>query len=727
MFLYVEAARIISQVLKKKSSIKNLVFSSTYENKKQLYALTCECLKFSDVLDKILEGARLLEKEKEFLQGDRILARVLLYEFLLGKGVQHAGKYRMCIMGHRKEINSEMRKILEKQGVRNLRDVVYNHCPDNATTGHTLPKYVRVNQIKTDTNTVIENFQKNGWKLLKYKSSNFRETVESLREGEFMQDAHFPDLLVFPGGTDLHENELCVTGEIIQQDKASCIPAHVLNPEEGAEVIDCCAAPGNKTSHVASLIRNKGRIYAFDKDARRMSTMKKLIGIAGVSCVECLCQDFLTVVPTDPKYSMVEYVLVDPSCSGSGIVNRMSQITDGKDSVSDQRLHQLSKFQISILKHALRFPGVKRVVYSTCSIHPEENEMVVNEVYSQVSDQFELVEIMPNDWLERGAPEHEHSQCFIRLSPDQSLTNGFFVSCFERRKIACSFDSLKKTNACKKKRKKSKSETFIKECGDNKSESTDTFNQFPDIDNDQIRNEISNADENAFGDLLSMKHIDSSVEKKKQKRKHEEYDSNIGRSEGRNESNINAANRKKKKKKIKSEKCFQCTENGKNTDRKDTNTDLIDKHVQLSEQSNIQENRIESESEYCNKETINEKRWEHGKEVENEISTSEQSNEVAKQDSKQAKKRKGLYIVEDYPKRKKSDATICINIHSEKEKKKKERKQKKGETVSKINENVDDLDEIILNIASAAKHDLEKKQKRKKKKKKKKKKSVVGE
>ncbi|KAL3861136.1 hypothetical protein ACJMK2_007205 [Sinanodonta woodiana] len=724
MYLYVEAARIINQVLNKKSSIKNLVFSSTYENKKQLYALTCECLKFRDVLDKILEGSGLLEKEKKFFQGDIILARVLLYEFLLGKGVQHAGKYRMCIMGHRKEINSSMRKILDKQGVRSLRDVVYNHCPDNAATGKTLPKYVRINLIKTDTNTVIENFKQNGWKLLKYQPSNFRETVESLKEREFMQDAHFPDLLVFPGGTDLHENKMCIAGEIIQQDKASCIPAHVLNPEEGAEVIDCCAAPGNKTSHVASLIRNKGKIFAFDKDARRMSTMKKLIGTAGVSCVECLCQDFLTVDPTDPKYSMVEYVLVDPSCSGSGIVNRLNQITDGKDSVSVQRLHQLSRFQISILKHALRFPGVKKVVYSTCSIHPEENEMVVNEVYSQVSDQFELVEIMPNHWLERGAPDHEHSQCFIRLSPDQSLTNGFFVSCFERRKIACSYDSMKKTNACKKKKKKSKAEKFIAKCSDNESESTVSFNQIHVIDSDKMRNEASSA-----ADLLGITNIDSSVEKNKRKRKHEKYDSNIGRVDGRNDSGINAANGKKRKKKRESEKCFQGTENGKN--RKE---DLIEKNAQLTEQSNVtvQENSKESKSELCNKQADKKKRWEADRGIENEVSTSKQSNDVAnkelqqpiglaKKDLTQAKKRKEVYIVEDYPEKTKFDATICINSHSEKEKKK-ERKQTKDDTVLNINENVDDIEDITLNTTSVTKQDVQKKKKRKKKKKK----SVVG-
>ena len=111
--------------------------------------------------------------------------------------------------------------------------------------------------------------------------------------------------------------------------------------------------------------------------------------------------------------------------------NRLTQNTN-KECVSDERLEQLSKFQITILKHALKFPSVKRIVYSTCSIHEKENEHVVEEVLSCVKDTFKMRLLMP-DWPERGVKGYEHAQCCLRMSHNSALTNGFFVACFERK------------------------------------------------------------------------------------------------------------------------------------------------------------------------------------------------------------------------------------------------------------------------------------------------------
>lgn len=99
-----------------------------------------------------------------------------------------------------------------------------------------------------------------------------------------------------------------------------------------------------------------------------------------------------------------------------------------------QRLQMLKRFQISILMHALHFPQVERVVYSTCSVHVEENEEVVEEVMCQVSELFQFCLVCP-DWRgSRGLDGYPHSQLFLRLLPEQDLTQGFFVACFQRVK-----------------------------------------------------------------------------------------------------------------------------------------------------------------------------------------------------------------------------------------------------------------------------------------------------
>ena len=111
----------------------------------------------------------------------------------------------------------------------------------------------------------------------------------------------------------------------------------------------------------------------------------------------------------------------------------MNEVTDDTESTSKERLKTLSNFQSLMLKHALSFPNLKKLVYSTCSIHPEENEEVVQEIFSLVKDKFKLKKVMP-DWPVRGQEGHAHAHRYLRMSPDTTLTNGFFVACFKRRK-----------------------------------------------------------------------------------------------------------------------------------------------------------------------------------------------------------------------------------------------------------------------------------------------------
>jgi len=95
--------------------------------------------------------------------------------------------------------------------------------------------------------------------------------------------------------------------------------------------------------------------------------------------VEPINVNFLTVEPNDPKYSAATHILLDPSCSGSGIVNRLDHLLETKendDTGQLERLTKLSNFQLTIIRHAMKFPLVTKIVYSTCSIHAMENEVL---------------------------------------------------------------------------------------------------------------------------------------------------------------------------------------------------------------------------------------------------------------------------------------------------------------------------------------------------------------
>jgi putative methyltransferase len=156
-----------------------------------------------------------------------------------------------------------------------------------------------------------------------------------------------------------------------------------------------------------------------------------------VKCVRLKCQDFLS---TDPEeYEKVEYILLDPSCSGSGMINRYKYGTIDDENVKDEkRLWYLEALQRKMLKHAMSFPNVKRIVYSTCSIHEEENENVVLYGLKHCNNRFKLENIFP-EWQNRGHKTTEKSSLSkrefnldycIRTGIKDNLTNGFFVACF---------------------------------------------------------------------------------------------------------------------------------------------------------------------------------------------------------------------------------------------------------------------------------------------------------
>lgn len=147
--------------------------------------------------------------------------------------------------------------------------------------------------------------------------------------------------------------------------------------------------------------------------------------------------DFTLLDPNEDRFSKVTHILLDPSCSGSGL-DRLDY--DSSDSELSTRLRNLSTFQTRLLKHALSFPSVQRVVYSTCSHHAEENERVVKAVLSETSGWRVLRrDEQPNglrQWHRRGLPEEcateEISQGCIRCEKGIDATIGFFAVGFIR-------------------------------------------------------------------------------------------------------------------------------------------------------------------------------------------------------------------------------------------------------------------------------------------------------
>lgn len=171
------------------------------------------------------------------------------------------------------------------------------------------------------------------------------------------------------------------------QDESSMTVAPLLNPKAGDFVIDCCAAPGGKTTHIAELMKNRGKIIAADIYDIKLDHIRQNAKRLGINIIEPILLDARNI--GEKYFERADKVLVDAPCSGLGVIRRKADIRWKKNPAE---LEELPKLQLEILNSAAK--TVKRggtLVYSTCTIVKRENENVV-ESFLADNTNFKLVE-----------------------------------------------------------------------------------------------------------------------------------------------------------------------------------------------------------------------------------------------------------------------------------------------------------------------------------------------
>eukprot|EP00937_MAST-01D_sp_MAST-1D-sp2_P002966 g2966.t1 len=474
--LYRSAASILAKLLQRKAGIKTLTYSSsiTDKHKRPAYALVCETLRFKPVLERLIENAGFARTVSNM---NKPMVLVMLYEYLFGHGIKGGGAVKRAI----KENDGRLREAL--QALRKAAGLADDAPHDELLPAHarraaarqrdaSVPRFARVNTVRTTTEDVLHQLKAeregggtNGGGSKGSKDGKGCATAVP----EPTVDHLIHDLLVFPPGTELHEHPLVASGGLVLQDKASCMPAAALLEDVHAlldlaplaadaggsavadarrcDAIDACAAPGNKTSHLAALIaqlvgrhgddtedggssgavwgskgkakakakarakaKPRGKVFAIDRDPKRLHLLRtrmELLGLMGGASassspmrVEARKCDFLQLDPRHADFAGVRFVLLDPSCSGAGMMQQthvdVMGVSTG-DGAGDAdiagaaraaardeaaarhaaRLAALSRFQLAALTHALKFTQAARISYSTCSMRREENEDVV--------------------------------------------------------------------------------------------------------------------------------------------------------------------------------------------------------------------------------------------------------------------------------------------------------------------------------------------------------------
>jgi 16S rRNA (cytosine967-C5)-methyltransferase len=169
-------------------------------------------------------------------------------------------------------------------------------------------------------------------------------------------------------------------GHCYIQDPSTAASCLLLAPESGERVLDACAAPGGKTAYLAELMKNEGSILACDRDEGRTRTLQDNLERLGVEIAQCVQHDW-TSGGSPPDDAAFDRILVDAPCSNTGVMRRR---VDLRWRLTAKDFRRMQEEQLRIL-HAtiplLKTEGV--LVYSTCSIEPEENEDVVRMIVEE--------------------------------------------------------------------------------------------------------------------------------------------------------------------------------------------------------------------------------------------------------------------------------------------------------------------------------------------------------
>lgn len=156
------------------------------------------------------------------------------------------------------------------------------------------------------------------------------------------------------------------------QDPGTLLAVHELNPQPGETVLDLCAAPGGKTTYIAQLMRNEGRVLAVDVSDARLKLIRENCIRLGAACVEAISLSHVAL-PT----SHFDKVLIDAPCSNTGVMRRR---VDLRWRIQPDEIQRLKNDQLDLLRRAVPLlkPGGS-LIYSTCSLEPEENTEVVKQ------------------------------------------------------------------------------------------------------------------------------------------------------------------------------------------------------------------------------------------------------------------------------------------------------------------------------------------------------------
>jgi 16S rRNA (cytosine967-C5)-methyltransferase len=229
-----------------------------------------------------------------------------------------------------------------------------------------------------------------------------------------------PDCLVVSGRFDAHGSDLWRNGAFTPQSRGAALAGHLLAPQPGERVLDLCAAPGGKTTHIAALMEGRGEVVAVERRPRRAEALRRNVARVRAGNVTVETADART-----GTWSGFDRVLVDPPCSNLGTLRSRP---DARWRASPQGISEVCAEQARILDVAVRSVGVGGIVlYCTCTISMRENAENIDALLARRDDV-----VVDDLTAEHPGLAHPAGGPHLQVLPDRDGTEGFFFARLRR-------------------------------------------------------------------------------------------------------------------------------------------------------------------------------------------------------------------------------------------------------------------------------------------------------
>lgn len=245
-------------------------------------------------------------------------------------------------------INKELVELLYKQYQDKIIDFL--------TLSDDISNTYRINTLKTNVNEII-------------KFLDDEEIEYTIEKDVILQTK-----------SSLINTQLFNDGKIVAQDKSSILVGIVADPKENMNILDACSAPGSKSMHLASIINNNGNITSMDIYEHKIKLIEDNAKKVGATCIKTKLQD-ASIAEFDELFDLI---LVDAPCSGLGV---MRHKPDLKYQMNIEKIESIKKTQFSILENIYKYlkeDGI--LVYSTCTINKDENEIMIDKFIEKHSN-----------------------------------------------------------------------------------------------------------------------------------------------------------------------------------------------------------------------------------------------------------------------------------------------------------------------------------------------------